>query len=148
MLWKGIFFSLVLGLLKTTPVLSQKFACDGRLFISLTNPVDSYTEVVTTSSEAGEVSFTPVTNAKDIIVNGLGFNAVDNFIYAIHRQTHDIIRLSADNSYQIVGSENSTMKWHFSAADCSPNGHFVVNNRQTSELLYLNVLVCAVCTQG
>nr|WKN39559.1 gliding motility-associated C-terminal domain-containing protein [Tunicatimonas sp. TK19036] len=131
---------IALFFLTDTPAFSQKFACDGRFFVSITDQEAQQTQIVTTDSEEGVVTFTPVVPFKDFRFNGMGYNAADNFIYAISRENRDIIRLFSDNTYEVVGSRNGALSWEFSAADCSPDGFFVVNHRRTSELIYLNVL--------
>ena len=146
-----IFLTLFLKCILPPSLFAQGFVCDGRFFISLAAAKGSVaspnTDIFKIDFSQGNVDFTGNVVFSGVGFNGMGYNRQDNFIYGIGstlnaQKKHPIVRLSSDGSYEeltLGEGKINEVTWQFAAGDCSPEGYFVVYDRNTQQLHYLDV---------
>ncbi len=133
---------------------AQGFVCDGRFFISLyadqlANNPDSErsTELHKINFGQGQVDFTDNVVFSGIELNGLGYNTKDNLMYGVSTQLtlrgiRNVVRLYPDGTHQVLDLDDGEVQgvqWGFAAASCSSDGYYVVHDRESQLLHYLDV---------
>ena len=147
----AVFFFIMVS---SQSLLAQGFVCDGRFFISLyanqdnENPdAERSTELYKINFGQGQVDFTDKVVYPNIELNGLGFNTQDNLIYGISPQlflagVRNAVRLYPNGTYEVLALEGANelgVQWGFAAASFSPDGYYVVHDRENQILHYLDV---------
>ena len=151
----GIFLGFLLNGSVPISLVAQQFACDGRFFISSyinendEGEEESYLHRV--DVDGNQVLFIEPITYTGVKLNGVGYNQRDNLVYAINqtsviredgRRLYQILRLYADGTYErlpLGEGEVNTIRWDYGAGDCSPEGYFVVHDRDSQQLHYLDV---------
>ena len=152
----GTFFGSVLCIATIGSLCAQqKFACDGRFLISsyisdnAEGNEESYLHRVDVDGD--QMLFVDPIIYSGVKLNGVGYNQRDNLVYAINqtsviredgRRLYQILRLYADGTYErlpLGEGEVNTIRWDYGAGDCSPDGYFVVHDREGQQLHYLDV---------
>ena len=150
-----LIFAVCLGIVTLSQSsLAQGFVCDGRFFISLyadqdaNNPnAEKSTELHKINFGQGQVDFTDNVVFPDIELNGLGYNSKDNLIYGVSAQRtlrgiKNVVRLFPDGTYEVLEPDDGAIRdvqWDFAAASCSADGYYVVHDRGSQQLHYLDV---------
>jgi|GEM_PF-2490039 len=131
-------FSILLLSFCSLFVEAQTFPCDGSFYITLYDNSNGPTNAFQIDYNGNTVDFNLVEDY-DIGFNSIGFNALDNYIYAIRWNTNDIVRLKSDGTYEMVGEESSIPSWVSGAGDCNLNGEYWVHHRPTKKFYSYNV---------
>ena len=145
---------LATGLTLPQMLFAQGFVCDGRFFISLyadqqaDNPdSERSTELHKINFGQGQVDFTDNVVFSGIELNGLGYNAQDNLMYGVSTRltlqgVSNVVRLYPDGTHQVLALDDGDIQgvqWGFAAASCSAEGYYVVHDRESQLLHYLDV---------
>lgn len=119
--------------------LCQPFPCDGSLLFStnIGGPTTSINKVY--FGPFGAVSFSPFYNYLGDF-NSLGFNPQDNYIYAVRTNSHEIVRLKADNSFDVLGTVAGLDQLTSTAGDCTPDGYYLCHDQTLDQILVFEVV--------
>lgn len=117
----------------------QRFVCDGQLLVATH---DGYS---TTLSRPVYVPFgRPYLSAfasySGSQFDALGFNAVDNYIYAVQEKTNAIVRLKRDNSYDTIGIVSVVDTLQVNAGDCTADGLYICFEQALDQILVFQVI--------
>lgn len=144
----------LLNMALTCPARGQGFVCDGRLFISLNvnqqtdGPIPvRNTEVYAINFGQGQVAFTDKVVFPNIDVNAVGYNPQDNLMYGVSYQLtvegiKNVVRLYPDGSHEVLEQDDGAIQnvqWGFGGATFSPDGYYIVHDREAQLLHYLDV---------
>lgn len=136
---KGLLIISFLCLAWTTSP-AQTFPCDGSLlFLSNSGSENSTLNKVFFGS-FGSLSFGQIKYYSGGNYKGLGFNSVDNYIYAVRDSTNEIVRLKADNTTEVLRTAPNIDVIHTSAGDCSPQGLYYVHDQVLDQILVFGVV--------
>ncbi|NBC06381.1 MAG: T9SS type B sorting domain-containing protein [Bacteroidetes bacterium] len=124
----------------TCPAQAQTFPCDGRLIISLhQNSPPNYTYWVDVSNDL-QADFEAFVTFPNIYFGAMGYNPIDNYIYACQRESSNIVRLKQDGSFEVIGEIPSEELSNPAAADCTPEGLYVCWEHKINKLLFFEVV--------
>ncbi|MEM1119598.1 MAG: gliding motility-associated C-terminal domain-containing protein [Bacteroidota bacterium] len=130
----------LLCLLSTKALRSQPFPCDGSLLLS-TNSGSGFTNInKVTFGPFGAVNFGSVNRYPGGNFNGLGFNPEDNYIYAVKSNSNEIVRLRADNSFEVIGNVPAVDKLATTAGECTPDGYYLCHDQNLDQILVFEVV--------
>lgn len=118
---------------------SQSFRCDGSLFFS-TNSGAGLTTLNEVTLVPFGVSFGQVKQYPGGNFNALGFNPEDNFIYAVKANSNEIVRLKADNSFEVIGEVPILDQLTSTAGDCTPEGFYLCHDQMLDQILVFDVV--------
>lgn len=130
-------YILFLGII--LPADGQRFSCNGDFLVATQNGSK------TTISKPNYIPFSPpylgpVTAYPDVEFDALGFNAKDNYIYAVEQNSNSIVRLRRDNTFQIVGSVPDLEILNSNAGDCTPTGLYLCYDYKLHQILAFDVV--------
>jgi len=72
--------------------------------------------------------------------NALGFNSRDNYIYAAKANSNEIVRLKADNTFEVIGEVPDLDELTTTAGDCTPDGYYLVHDQVLDQILVFDVV--------
>jgi uncharacterized repeat protein (TIGR01451 family) len=113
------------------------FACDPTMYVSAgssgTSPT-SLSTIDTTTSPFGSTTLGTAT----IAYNGMGFNPVNNFLYAFKNGTNQLYQIHSDGSATLVGTPTGlpAPKDGYTSADISPTGIMYIREQNDNKTLY------------
>ena len=118
---------------------SQTFKCDGRLILGTNN--QDFTNIHTIGfAPFFVISYNPIATFNDNGFDALGFNPRDNYIYATHQNTNNIVRLRSDGTFETLGAVDLVDQLEVYAGDCTPDGRYLCHDNQLDQILVFNVV--------
>ncbi len=134
-----VFYILVFSLY-TTSLICQTFSCDGNLLISYNqNAAFNQTSKVN-FGPFGTLFFDPIKSFQGGQFDALGYNLVDNYIYGIDQISNNIVRLKADESFEIIGDPAVVSSPDITAGDCTPTGQYLCIENNLDQILIFDVI--------
>ncbi|MCB0614461.1 MAG: gliding motility-associated C-terminal domain-containing protein [Phaeodactylibacter sp.] len=122
------------------PTFCQAFPCDGSLLFS-TNSGGPPTKIYKVYfGPFGLVTFGQIKYYSDGNFNGLGFNPKDNYIYAVRTNSNEIVRIKADNSFEVIGNVPNLDELTTTAGDCTPDGYYLCHDQVLDQILVFEVV--------
>lgn len=136
-------WKVLLGLLFTiemVPLWGQTFPCDGSLLFSTNSG-----RLRTLISKVNFAPFRVVIYGRQHTYlgesfNALGFNPLDNYIYATRANSNEIVRLKSDNSFEVVGIAPNLDELVSTAGDCTPEGYYLCHDQVLNQILVFDVV--------
>ena len=123
-----------------TPALCQTFPCNGDLLIS-TNSGGGFTTIYkVVFGPFGAVYYSQIKQYQGGNFNALGFNPQDNYIYAVKANSNTIVRLKADNTFEVIGKVPNLDKLTSSAGACTPDGYYLCHDQVLDQILVFDVV--------
>lgn len=120
---------------------AQTFPCDGRLIISLhQNSPPNYMHRIGNVNNNQLLDFEDLTTYPSIYFNAIGYNRLDNYIYACQRESNNIIRLNQDGNSDVVGEIPVPNLSNPGAGDCTPEGLYACWENNINKLLFFKVV--------
>lgn len=119
---------------------SQTFPCDGSLRFSINSGNLRTTLVKVSFGPFGAIYYERQKYYLGVNFNALGFNPQDNYIYAARANTNEIVRLKADNSFEVVGNVPNLDQLTTTAGDCTPDGFYLVHDQILNQILVFDVV--------
>lgn len=121
-------------------VFGQTFPCNGDLIFS-TNANEGRTNI----NRLFFIPFSGASFSRDRSFQGgdfnaLGFNSRDNYIYAARINSNEIVRLKADNTFEVVGEVPNLDQLTTSAGDCTPDGYYLCHDQVLDQILVFDVV--------
>lgn len=122
-----------------TPIFCQTFPCDGSLLFA-TNSSGALTNInKAVLGPFGTVFFDQIKHYLGENFKGLGFNPKDSYIYAVRGNSNEIVRLKADNSFEVIGKVADLEKLTTTAGDCTPDGYYLCHDQTLDQILVFDV---------
>ncbi len=116
----------------------QRFPCDGQLLLAMNEGAN------TTIAKQIPIPFSPpflspVARYFNASFDALGFCSKDNFIYGVAINSNKIVRLKANNSYEVIGTLPLMDTLFSNAGDCTLDGLYVCHDYKLNQLLIFDV---------
>ena len=124
----------------TTISYCQPFPCDGDLLLSFNQDVPNNSTYKVDFGPFGTLLYSPFRSYFGGQFEALGFNPTDNYIYGISQNSNDIVRLNANQTYDVIGQLPLIHGTNISAGDCAPTGEYLCISNETNQLLAFNVV--------
>ncbi len=117
----------------------QEFPCDGQLLFGMNNGTS------TRISRPVYIPFSPPFLSPWAVYpnqrfDAMGFNARDNYIYAVQEETNAIIRLQRGGVFDTVGTVNQVDTLNVYAGDCTVDGLYLIYENNLKQLLVFDVV--------
>lgn len=133
-----ILFLILLSLSEIYP--QQKIPCDDRLIISLYPPNSPPNYSYWIDVQGSTINFTDLATYQGLFFNALGYNRIDNYMYAFQQESNNVLRLFSDGSYEVAGQVPGLGSSTAGAGDCSPQGYYAFKENQSNTLLFFDVV--------
>ena len=135
--------SIVFGVCLTiapTSLFSQTFPCDGDLLLA-TNSGSGFTTIYRIEfGSFGLIFYNQINQYSGSNFNAVGFNVKDNYIYAAKANSNELVRLKADNSYEIIGQVPDLDKLTTTAGGCNADGYYLCHDQVLDQILVFDVV--------
>jgi len=119
---------------------AQTFPCDGNLLLS-TNSGGGFTTIYRIEfGSFGLIFYNQLNQYSGGSFNALGFNPKDNYLYAAKTNSNELVRLKADNSFEIIGNVPGLDKLTTTAGACTPDGYYLVHDQVLDQILVFDVV--------
>jgi uncharacterized repeat protein (TIGR01451 family) len=127
-------------------IVNPPFNCDGR-FYQIRAIANAYSELFQINRRVNPYQQTQIGNLPDIALNGLGFNPVDNYLYALYlgpnastatgvNASQGLYRIGQTTAENLGGIAGMTIGFQPTAADFDRNGNYYVTEAGGSNKLY------------
>ena len=119
---------------------SQTFPCDGDLLLS-TNSGSGFTTIYRIEfGSFGLIFYNQINQYSGGSFNALGFNPRDNYIYAAKANSNELVRLKADNTYEVIGQVPDLDKLTTTAGACTSDGFYLCHDQVLDQILVFDVV--------
>lgn len=108
------------------PVAQIPFSCTGQFYISFTTPATSSLVEAVIDPATDQVEFVPISNNLGTFINGAGYRATDNLIYAVQPIRYNLYQIDAVGNVRDLKQLLLNPNHAFLAGDVSPDGQFLV----------------------
>ena len=119
---------------------AQTFPCDGGILLSSNQGATPTILYKVFFGPFNTIGYSVIASYRDGAYDALGFNPLDNYIYAVKQESNEIYRLRADGSTELLGAVGITDTLRVGAGACTPDGKFMIYDNQLHELLFFDVM--------
>lgn len=140
MLQRQYFAILTFFALLSTPLFSQPFRCDGSILFSYNQEGAPHQLYKVLFGPFGVVTYSNERIFPTGNFNALGFNPSDNYIYAVHATSKEIVRLKSDGTYDSLGLPDGVDPISTNAGDCTPEGNYLCYDNELNQVLIFDVV--------
>jgi len=104
------------------------FICIDKSYLTLKTETDNFSIAFQVDINQNDISFTPLGDTSQIIINAIGYRNTDNFIYGVKTSSQDIYQIDAMGASSFIGSiSNLTNNYTtFISGDITINGKNLV----------------------
>jgi len=120
-------------------VSAQRFDCDGQLLVAGVED-DKTTIMRPVAIPFSRPFLSPIARYHGYRFDALGFNTVDNYIYAILSGTNDIVRLYSNSTFERIGNIDSPTIVDARAADCTVDGKYMIYDNNSHQMFVFDVV--------
>ncbi len=117
----------------------QRFPCDGQLLIATT---DGFSTSISRPVYApfAPPFLSPWARYFGENFEALGFNSLDNYIYAVQHNSNNIVRLQRGSQFEVIGSVDVVDTLRAKGGDVTPQGLYVIHEPSLDQLLVFSVV--------
>ena len=116
----------------------QPFVCDGNIYLSISTSASTPTTLYSVNYNV--IPYTMIAignNAHGIAYNSIGYNKIDNYIYAVSRIGNTLYKIGNDGTVQSLGIVAGLPSDSYLSGDILSDGNtFIVRANGTSKALY------------
>jgi len=130
---------LIIVLCSLSSLYGQRFPCDGKFLVSSNDGQGtsiSHPVILPFSLPF----FTPIVRYNNAGFDAVGFNAADNFIYAVQENSNIVARLKSDYTFDTLGIVSEVDILRTNAGDCTPEGQYLCYDYSLNEILVFDVI--------
>jgi len=116
------------------------FGCTNTMYSSMVNSSTSTTVLRSISTTSNPFTFNDVGSASSFTYNALGYNTVDNYMYAIRTSNYHLYRIDANGTYTDLGLVSGLpASGFYNSGDFDSAGNFYVKTGLSSIMYKINI---------